>query len=429
MNELYTNKILSILKQQVKPARGCTEPIAVALATATTIKELKGEIKKINVRISPNIYKNGIRVGIPGTEEKGIAFAVALSVVCANPSLGLELFRDVNSECIENAKEIISRNIISIEIVKDRGSFYIEINIETEHEQGCCIIEESHTNIVYLKLNEKVLINKKKTDICPLNIGKNTNTFLKSMTIMEILEFIETTDFQNIKFLLQGVDLNFAIANKGLSEKTGVSHGLNQLIQNGIIKNDILNRVKVLTSAACDARMAGINMPVMSSAGSGNHGITAIIPPALIAKHLGLDDEKLSRALALSHLITAFIKEYTGKLSPVCGCSVAAGIGASASITWLLGGTYAHIVGAINNMVGSISGMVCDGAKGGCALKLSTAAGEAVMQAYLAVSGMIISEYDGIIGENVENTIKNLGILSNEGMKNMDDSIIKIMKI
>jgi L-cysteine desulfidase len=419
--------ILDILKQQVKPALGCTESVAVALAVSTAYEEVKGNIEDINIKLSPNIYKNGMRVSIPGTKEKSIEFAVALSVVCANPKLGLELFKNINDCCIDEALILMSENKITLEIVDDKGNFFIEATIKTDKGSACCIVKDSHTNIVYLKANDKVVFNMEDKK-CAFNAGYNVHKdSMKSLSIKEIMDFIENIPYIDIKFLLVGVELNINMANKGLEDKIGLGAGMSQLLQKGILKDDIVTQVRILTSSACDAKMAGINLSVMSSAGSGNHGITAIIPPTVICRYLGYDDEKLARALAFSHLVTSYIMEYTGKLSPVCGCSVAAGIGASASIAWLLGGNYEQIVGAINNMVGAISGMVCDGAKGGCAYKLSTAASEAVIQAYLAVNDIIISKFDGIVGINVEDTIKNLGALSNEGMKDMDDVILKIM--
>lgn len=419
--------VLTILKQQVKPARGCTEPVAVALAVSTAYKEIKGNVDKINIKLSPNIYKNGMRVGIPGTKEKGILFAVALAVLCGAPELGLELFKNVNDSFINKAKDLVAENKISIEVMNRQKNFFIEANVLTDNGSACCRVKDNHTNIVYLEVNGNVIYSDEDNN-CIFKEGFNSNKLsLKNLSIREIINFIEDVPFEDISFLLEGVELNISMAKKGLEGKIGIGAGMSQLLQKGIMRDDIVNQVRILTSAACDARMAGINLPVMSSAGSGNHGITAIIPPTIVCRYLGYDNEKLARALALSHLITAYIKEYTGRLSPVCGCSVAAGIGASASIAWLLGGGYKEIVGSINNMVGALSGMVCDGAKGGCAYKLSTAASEAVIQAYLAVNGFVISNYDGIVGDDVEVTIKNLGALSSEGMKDMDETILKIM--
>ncbi len=210
----------------------------------------------------------------------------------------------------------------------------------------------------------------------------------------------------------------------------GLGAAMNLLMAEGVMQKDVINKARSLTAAACDARMAGLNMPVMSSAGSGNHGLTAIIPPSVICDHIGCDDDKLARTLAFSHLVTAYIKVFTtgsSGLSPVCGCAVAAGIGASSSIAWLLGGTNEQISGAIKNMVGTLTGMICDGAKGGCAFKLSTAASEAIIQAKLALANVYINDLDGIINPLAEETIKNLGKFCNEGMRNADSEILDIM--
>lgn len=424
---LNREDILNILNQQVKPALGCTEPVAVALAVSTAYREIEGKVNSINVKLSPSIYKNGVMVGIPGTKEKGIVFAIALAVICGNPDLGLELFKSVNDCSINEARKLTQENKISISIDDKQCNFFIEAKITTDKGEACCIVKDNHTNIVYLEANGTIIYDKDDKK-CVFNGNFNGHkSSILNLNVREIKDFIESVPLKDIKFLLDGVDLNISMANKGLESKIGLGAGMSQLLQKGILRDDIVNQVRILTSAACDARMAGINLPVMSSAGSGNHGITAIIPPTVVCRYLGYDDEKLARALALSHLITAYIKEYTGRLSPVCGCSVAAGIGASASIAWLLGGSYEQIVGAINNMVGAISGMVCDGAKGGCAYKLSTAASEAVIQAYLTINGTVISKFEGIVGGDVEDTIKNLGVLSSQGMKSMDDTILKIM--
>ena len=226
-------------------------------------------------------------------------------------------------------------------------------------------------------------------------------------------------------FAQRGANGILARVQRGLV--LGLGAAMNLLMTEGVIQRDVINEARILTSAACDARMAGINMPVMSSAGSGNHGITAIIPPTVMCEHIGCDDEKLVRTLAFSHLTTAYIKVFTGGLSPVCGCAVAAGIGASAAVTWALGGTNKQIGGAIKNMVGTLAGMVCDGAKGGCAFKLSTASSEAIIQAKLAMSNIFINDLDGIINPKTEETIKNLGQFCNGGMKNADKEIIDIM--
>ena len=422
----YSVDLLEVLKTSVKPALGCTEPVAIGLAVAKAYEKIKGKVQNILVKVSPNIYKNGMGVGIPGTKEIGLVFAAALGITCGDSELGLEVYKNVNEQAIIEAKKLIEEGLVKILLEDKKGNFYIEAEVTTDEGKGICIIKDKHTNIVLVKVNDNIIFqsieDENKVDLK----GQNG---LKDLTLNDIREFVETVPFEDIKFMLDGVKLNMDIAKVGLEEKLGVGLGaaMDLLMSEGIIKKDIVSEVRILTSSACDARMSGLNMPVMSSAGSGNHGITAIIPPTLMCEHMGYDDEKLARTLAFSHLTTAFIKVFTGGLSPVCGCAVAAGIGASASITWALGGTNKQIGGSIKNMVGSIAGMICDGAKGGCSFKLSTASSEAIIQAKLAMANIFINDLDGIINENTEETIKNLGRFCTDGMKDADSEIIGIM--
>ncbi|OLS03104.1 L-cysteine desulfidase family protein [Tissierella creatinophila] len=420
----YNESLLKSLINGVKPALGCTEPVAVGLATSKAFEMVKGEVKHIDVKVSPNIYKNGMGVGIPGTKEIGLVFAAALGITCGDPDLGLQVFKGVDKETTISAQKLVDLNLVDVVLEQEKGNFFIEATVETIEGKGKCVIKDTHTNIVYVEANGEVLFNKQEGQKTV-----NTNEYLKDITLEDIRDFVETVSFSKIKFLLEGVKLNMDIAKVGLEEKSGPGLGaaMNLLMEEGVMQKDVINRARVLTSAACDARMAGINMPVMSSAGSGNHGITAIIPPTVMCEHMGCDDEKLARVLAFSHLTTAYIKIFTGGLSPVCGCAVAAGIGASASITWLLGGTIKQIGGAIKNMVGTLTGMVCDGAKGGCAFKLSTASSEAIIQAKLAMADVVIGDIDGIISPEAEMTIQNLGRFCIEGMKSVDHEIIDIM--
>ncbi|SDL29701.1 L-cysteine desulfidase family protein [Natronincola ferrireducens] len=419
-------KLVSILKTQVKPALGCTEPVAVALAASTAYREVAGDLDNIIVKLSPNIFKNGLRVGIPGTPKTGLVFATALAVVCGNPDFGLEVFKNVEDEDVIIADKIVEENKITVGVENQKGNFYIEVEVFTNNGTAKCVIKDTHTNIVLVEKNGETVFEKTGEEAVA---AVNGTCVLKTLTIKDLRNFIEEVAFEEIDFLLEGVALNMAIAETGLKEKSGlgVGAGINDLVQKGIYSNDIVNKVRALTASACDARMSGINMPVMSSAGSGNHGITAIVPPTVVCRELGCDDEKLARALAFSHLVTAYIKEYTGKLSPVCGCGVAAGTGASVAIAWIMGATDQQIAGTIKNMVGSISGMVCDGAKGGCAFKLATAASEATIQAQLAVNDVIIGDLEGIVGNAEDITIKNLGKFCMEGMGDLDNKIIEIM--
>lgn len=423
-SDLY-ELLLKSLKNGVKPALGCTEPVAVGLAVAKAYEVLEGEVKRVEVRVSPNIYKNGMGVGIPGTKEIGLIFATALGITCGDPDLGLEVFKYVNDRAIAKAKDLVDADLIQVGLEDGEGNFFIQARVITDKGEGICKIRDSHTNIVYLEVDGEVVLDKELKE----DKEDFSNDYMKDLSLTDLREFIEAVDYEDIEFLLDGVRMNMDMARAGLVEKAGAGLGaaLDSLVEKKLLGEDLVNRARVMTAAACDARMAGLNLPVMSSAGSGNHGITAIVPAAVVCQSMGCDDEKLARALALSHLVTAYIKVYIGGLSPVCGCAVAAGIGASASITWALGGGDEQIQMAIKNMIANLTGMICDGAKGGCAFKLSTAAAEAVLQAQLALANVQVNDLDGILSPTAEEAIRNLGKVCTEGMEKMDNTILEVM--
>ena len=421
----YYDSLIKTLVDGVKPALGCTEPVAVGLAVAKAYQGLGGEIKSIEVQVTPNIFKNGMGVGIPGTEEIGLIFASALGATCGDATLGFQVFEPVNEDSIKLAERLVSQDAVSVGLAKSDKDFYIQANIETDQGHGMAVIEDTHTNIVYVELNGEVIFEKssdKSHDI-------EEKVDLSELTLKDIRDFVENVPFEEIEFLLEGVKLNLEIAHMGLKENLGAGLGaeINRQMDSGEIDSSSVNQARMLASAACDARMAGVNMPVMSSGGSGNQGITAIIPPTVICENIGCDDDQLARTLAYSHIITAFIKTFTGNLSPVCGCAICAGIGASSAIVWTLGGDDEQIGGAIKNMVGTLAGMVCDGAKGGCTFKISTAASEAIIQAQLSMNGVHINSNDGIVHPSPEETIKNLGTFCRQGMNDADETIIDIM--
>ncbi|MCI8650559.1 MAG: serine dehydratase subunit alpha family protein [Anaerotruncus sp.] len=421
-------KYIDILKTQVKPALGCTEPAAVALAAAQAAALLQGEPVRVQVDVSPNIFKNGMRVGIPGTSSKGLEIAAALGVLCGDAQGGLEVLRRVNTSYTQQAQQFVTEKRVLLQVEDQKGNFYIRAQVTGRNgDESCCVIEKSHTNVTGLWLNGKATLLQQAEQQ-----EDNTSWLLaelKDLSVADIRKFAETVEFEQIAFLLDGVRVNMDMAAYGFEHTLGmaVGQGLRALEQQGILQDDIANHAKMVTASACDARMAGVNKPVMSSAGSGNHGLTAILPVAVVCERLGKDEQTLARALAISHLVTAYIKEYTGKLSPICGCAVAAGIGASVAISWLYGGNDQQLAGAIRNMVGTVAGMLCDGAKGGCALKLAAAASEAVIQASLAVHDIIIDGTDGIVEADAEGTIQNLGQICMDGMRDMDHEIINVM--
>lgn len=424
---MYKDSLIALLKRMVKPALGCTEPAAIALAVARANCEVRGEWKKVLVRMSGNIFKNARGVGIPGTTESGIDFAIALALVCGKWEKGLEVFSDVDEKSIQEAHALMDRKIIALEVCDGEGNFFIEANIEADNTAKA-VIREAHTNIVYVECDGKCIFKLEKTQ----NTEQQKNEhvpLLQNMTIKDLRKEVEELPLEDIAFLIAGVPMNYRIAKVGLEQKNGLALGnaIKELMEEGSIEKNIVNTVRMYAAAAADARMAGLKMPVMSSAGSGNHGITAILPVVEMAKHVHASNIQLVKALAFSHTLNVYIKSFTGKLSATCGCGVSAATAASAAMVWLLGGNDTQIGHAIINMSGNLTGMICDGGKIGCALKLATATNAAMMCAYLAISDVVLQSTDGICGLTPEEAIHNMGKVSNPGMTQTDQTILEIM--
>lgn len=413
------NIFIDILKNQVVPALGCTEPGAVAYAVARAKEILKGDVKKLIIYADKNIIKNGMGVGIPGTNEHGIIFAAALSLVIGKSEYTLEVLKDVNNESIDRALEIVDSNIITLNLMEDIEGLYIKAEAFSEFDASCVIIRNSHTNIIYESKNNEVLLDK------PVNISTDSEIKykIKDYSFEDLINFSNSVNIEDIEFIQNGIDINMRIADAGLNEQTGVGLG-SYFYKNA---KDVFSIAKAYTAAASEARMSGYLLPVMSSAGSGNHGLVAIIPIAFIGKEKNIQREKIIRSVTLSHLVTIFVKAHLGSLSPVCGCGVAAGVGCAAGLTYLLNGSITQIKGSINNMIAGISGMLCDGAKIGCSYKLSISVDAAIDASEMALKNIFIPDDNGILGSTPEKTIINLAQVSNKGMKNTDDVILDVM--
>ena len=426
--------IKEILKYEVSPALGCTEPAAVALCSAAAFSVLEADrFDKIELWLSPNIYKNAFAVAIPGTEGAvGIDLAAVLGAVGGDPSLKLEVLEPVDDEAIKEAMAFLADNKVQINLLRDKKGIYIRTQISSGGDVSEAEVEAAHDRIISLKLNGESISGH------PLISGlqeeqqshDELEAFMQEQTLASLLEMTNEMDDDDYAFIRRGVDYNLKLADQGLTFGSGLGIGrtLEQMVRMKLISKDMILESRILTSAACDARMSGVKLPAMSSAGSGNHGLTAVLPVWAIKDYIEIDDEKeILKAIALSHLVTGYIKAHTGRLSAVCGCSVAAGAGATAGVTYLLGGSLGHISGAIKNLISDLAGVICDGAKAGCALKLSTAAGTAVQSALLSLHGINVKESDGIIDLSMEKTIDNMGELSHEGMIETDRTILKIM--
>ncbi|MGB7605929.1 MAG: L-serine ammonia-lyase, iron-sulfur-dependent, subunit alpha [Lutisporaceae bacterium] len=420
-----SSKLIDILRAEVKPALGCTEPGAVALAAARAREILDDNLENCDIYVSPNIYKNGMGVGIPGTDKVGLMAAACMGIAGGDSSLGLSALEGVGSVELELAKELTDSGKVQIHVYDTIEKIYIEVNMKGTSSFSKVVIRGRHDEFVYVQKNEEVFLSidaEVTKDCC-------SNLVLENITIEKLIREIEVLNYEDIKFLLEGINMNKKVCEAGLSIKlgAGVGYSMKRAMEDGIIGDDVINKAVLMTSAAADARMSGINLPVMSSNGSGNHGLTAILPIAAYDEKFPQGDERLARALAISHLVTAYIKNFTGRLSAVCGCGVAASTGAAAGVAWLMDLNYKQIEGAIQNMIGNLSGMICDGAKAGCSYKLASAAGAAIQSALYVKYGSIIPILNGIVGSTVEESIKNLGIVSDKGMTITDRVIVEVM--
>lgn len=416
-----SQKYLKVLKSEIKPALGCTEPIAVALAVAKARETLGCLPEKIELQVSRNILKNAMGVGIPGTGMVGLEIASALSAVVGRSAYGLEVLSDAEEADYDAARAYEARGVISVATKDTDKKLYIEAHALAGSHEAVCIIEDAHTQITQVMLDGQVL---------EQHAAGTQHADVKAdhaLTIEGIYDFVLQADVADLAFLKEAIAMNDAVAQAGLSADYGMRVG--RVLQDGRTMEEmtLAEYVCAYTSAAADARMAGCTLPVMSTAGSGNQGISASLPVAAAARKLGKTEEQMLRAEALSQLVTIHIKSYIGKLSPLCGCAIASSIGSSCGVVYLLGGGLREIVCAIQNMIADISGLICDGAKSSCALKIASSVASAMQCAKLAMAGVSASGLDGIVAGDVELSIRNLANLGIQGMERTDRVILDMM--
>ena len=430
-------EIIELIRKEVKPALGCTEPIAVALAVAKAMEIIEEKCApetgwrmmegySLRIEVSGNILKNGMGVGIPGTGMVGLHIAAALGAVCGRSEYGLEVLNDLNEASISRAKELVEGKSVTVGLAETALKLYVKANIDYDGHCACAVIENDHDNIVETRLDGNTLssVRKETGTECP----DQKTTLDYHLTVREIVDFASTVAYEDIEFILESRTLNLALAKEGLTGQYGlkVGYSINLNDNREVFGEDFLCYAMSLTAAASDARMAGCTLAAMSNSGSGNQGITVTMPVIAYSIRYGTDDEKLARALVLSHLIAIHIKGYLGKLSALCGCVIAS-TGSACGLVYLRGGDYGQICAAIKNMIGNITGMVCDGAKVGCAMKVASGVSSALQSAVLAREGICISAHDGIIENDIEKTIRNLGQIGSVGMQHTDNMILDIM--
>ena len=430
------SEIIELIRKEVKPALGCTEPIAVALAAAKAVEILEERSNvsmrndkdlRIDVQVSANILKNGMGVGIPGTGMVGLFIAAALGAVCGKSSYGLEVLQDFDEVSINKAKELVSKKYVRINLAETNKKLYIKAMVESAQIPGhkaTAVIEDDHDNIAEIWYDNSLLASSHRETAeepqkCTLDYG---------LTVKEIFDFAQSVPYEDIEFVLESRSLNLTLAEEGLRGKYGLRVGWAISLESSkeVFGDDFLSYAMSMTAAASDARMAGCTLPAMSNSGSGNQGITATMPIIAYSQKYPVSEEKLARALTISHLIAIHIKGYLGKLSALCGCVIAS-TGAACGLIYLRGGSYEQMCYSIKNMIGNITGMVCDGAKEGCAMKVASGVSSALQSAVLAMGGICISPEDGIIEEDIEKTIRNLGRIGSVGMQSTDNMILDIM--
>lgn len=417
---------LKILREEVRPATGCTEPAAIAFVAAKAASMVQGEIISIYITVSKNIYKNSFAVTIPGTNLCGTEMSAAIGVQIRAPEKELEIFDKVDDNIIKKALAAVKNSLVQVEI-DEKSYFLIRAHVKTNGQEAVAAVQNGHTNLTYLAVDGKVIFQKE----AEVRHAPSADTLsLKECELDDLLEAVESFDYEDIAFMQDGIEMNLKIAAMGLNHPAALNTGkkYKNLISKGVLKDDIVNNTKMMISAACDARMGGIKAPVMTTTGSGNQGIVAILTVALVAENIGAGALTTCRAVAFSHLLATYVKQHIGKLLPVCGCAIAAGIGAAGAVTWLLGGRKPQIEGAIKNIVGNLMGMICDGAKGGCALKLATSAGEAIISAYLSMEESVVPDVEGVVAASFAETVNNMLKVCNNGMNGVDGAILDIMK-
>ena len=417
-------QIIALIKREVVPAIGCTEPIAVALCVAKATETLGCHPENIKVFLSANILKNAMGVGIPGTDMIGLPIAVALGALIGKSEYELEVLKDSNPEAVETGKKMIESQCIDIALKENiEEKLYIEAVCTHGNDSATAIISGGHTNFVYISRNQDVLLDNRTP------ASAEAQAAHVELTLRKVFDFATTAPLEEIEFILEARRLKKNAAERSFQGKYG--HELGRMLRNSqternIMGNNTFTHILSYTSAACDARMAGAMIPVMSNSGSGNQGIAATLPVVVYAEDNHNSEEELTRALILSHLTAIYIKQSLGRLSALCGCVVAA-TGSSCGITYLMGGGYQQVMYAVQNMIATLTGMICDGAKPSCALKLTSGVSTAVMSAIMAMEQKCVTAVEGIIEENVNQSIRNLTKIGSEGMNETDKLVLDIM--
>ena len=405
---LTRKECIQLLKQDVTPALGCTEPVCEALCLAIAAKVLDEKIVSIDVDVNIGIFKNGMSAGIPNFDHVGLKYAATLGAFLKNPKKGLKLFEDIDDSIKE---KVYKFKQVQVHVDSTQTNLYVKGTLHTQNQTSTCIIQDEHTYVVFLSKNDEILIDNKNT------VSKQSNLIqdLRKMSISDIVELVNDLDSKDIEFLYDGVKMNLELADYAKDHNLALSSSFSS------------NLVSTLT-AAIEARLSGSPLNTMSSSGARTKGIALILPIHIVALEQHISKEKELKALALGHLLNRYINSYIGKLSPMCTCVMASSTACSAALVYMFGGNKNQIGYAIKNMTGTVTGMICDGGKVGCSLKVTTGTLSALLCAKTALNNAPLKNSDGIVASTPEKCIQNMAYLSKVGMKDVDTTIVEIME-
>ncbi|MDU8923535.1 L-serine ammonia-lyase, iron-sulfur-dependent, subunit alpha [Pasteurellaceae bacterium LIM206] len=417
------NDILNIVKKEVVPALGCTEPISLALASAIGRQYLGCDPQHIEAKVSPNLMKNGMGVTVPGTGTVGLPMAAAIGAIGGDAEAGLQVLNRINPEQVGLAKAMLDAGKIKVSIADTQQILYSEATLSADGNQVKVCIEGHHTNVVLIEKNGRVIFSQPRA----VSSCEADNIFEK-LTAIDIFNFSMQVELGKIAFIKEAARLNSALSQEGLRTDYGLHIGrtLQKQIGSGLLSGDLFNRIVIATTSASDARMGGAALPAMSNSGSGNQGITATMPVVVVAEYIKASNEQLIRALFLSHLMAIYIHSKLPKLSALCAASTAA-MGSCAGIAWLLTGKFETISMAISSMIGDISGIICDGAANSCAMKVSTCVSSGYKSVLLALDQTQVTGNEGIVEHDIDRSINNLCSIASQSMQYTDRQVIEIM--
>ncbi|TNH03672.1 serine dehydratase subunit alpha family protein [Testudinibacter sp. TR-2022] len=418
-------QLIEIVRNDVVPALGCTEPISLALASAVAAKYLAAKPQRIEAKVSPNLMKNGLGVAVPGTGMVGLPIAAAIGALGGDPDGKLEVLKNITTEQIEQAKQMLANQKVVVGIKETEQILYSEATLFHNDNWVKVCIQDNHTNIISIEKNGKMIYQSVGRQACT---SENEYTIFEQLNAQDLFDFSVTVDLERIAFILEAARLNTALSKEGLNKNYGLHIGrtLQKHVGSGLMSDDLLSRVIIQTTAASDARMGGATLPAMSNSGSGNQGIAATMPVVVVADYLNADEEKLTRALFLSHLMAIYIHSKLPKLSALCAVTTAS-MGSCAGIAWLLTGKFETVSMSICSMIGDISGIICDGAANSCAMKVSTSVSSGYKSVLMAMDNSHVTGDEGIVDYDIDATINNLCAIASRSMLYTDKQVIEIM--